>query len=196
MFPTTIWTTTRQAGRDDALALDDVARQYRQPVLDYIKRRGFQGHDADDVCQDVFVRILQGEVLAKADQERGRFRSLLLSVTTHVILDRLRRRRDVTVEWIEPSVEPQEFDRGWALHLTERALERLREDGSPYYDVLAGHLNGQPQDRNRLWIARGKLAAEIRREVAQTCATREDYEEEMGHLCQYLGPRRAVPATE
>ena len=192
MFPTTIWTTIHQAGRDDATALDDVARRYRQPVLDYIKRRGFQGPDAEDLCQDVFLRILQGGVLAKADQQRGRFRSLLLSVTTHVILDRLRRRRQTPVEGIELPAEAQEFDRGWALHLTERALDRLRDEGSPYYEVIEGHLSGRPQDRNRLWIARSKLAAHIRREVAYTCATREDYEEEMAWLCQYLGPRRAA----
>ena len=196
MFPTTIWATIHQAGREDAFALEDVARRYRQPVLEYIRRRGFQGHDADDICQDVFLRILQGDVLAKADEQRGRFRSLLLSVTTHVILDRLRRRRDVNVETIEAHVEPQDFDRGWALHLTERALDRLREEGSPYFEVLSGHLAGQPQDRNRLWIARGKLAAEIRKEVAHTCFSREDFEDEMNYLCQYLGPRRAAPGPE
>jgi RNA polymerase sigma factor (sigma-70 family) len=192
MFPTTIWATIHEAGREDATALEDVARRYRQPVLEYIRRRGFQGHDAEDVCQDVFLRILQGDVLAKADRQRGRFRSLLLSVTTHVIQDRLRRRREVQVDGLEPRAEPQDFDQGWVLHLTERALERLREEGSPYYQVLEGHLAGQPQDRNRLWIARSKLAAHIRREVAFTCASREDFEEEMGYLCQYLGPRRAA----
>jgi RNA polymerase sigma factor (sigma-70 family) len=196
MFPTTIWATIHQAGRHDALAMEDVARRYRQPVLEYIRRRGFAGHDAEDVCQDVFLRVLQGGVLAKADEERGRFRSLLLSVTTHVILDRLRRRRDVNLETLEARAEPQDFDRGWALHLTERALDRLREDGSPYFEVLSGHLAGQPQDRNRLWIARGKLAAEIRKEVAQTCLSPEDFEEEMRHLSQYLGPRRAAAGAE
>ncbi len=191
MFPTTIWTTIRQAGDHDTVALQEVAERYRRPVLEYIRRRGFQGNDAEDVCQDVFLRVLQGGVLAKADRERGRFRSLMLAVTSHVILDRFRKRRDVPVEDIEPpSHEPiDEFDRSWALHLTERAIERLREDGSPYYDVLEGHLAGQPQSRNKLWIARKKLAAEIRREVAFTCATREDFDEEMAHLAPYLRPR-------
>ncbi len=190
MFPTTIWTTIHRAGGQDAEALSVVAERYRDPVLEYIKRRGFRGGDADDVCQDVFLRVLQGGVLAKADQERGRFRSLLLSVTTHVIQDRLRRRREMPVEDIEPPARDEpEFDQGWALHLAERALERLREQRSPYFDVLEAHLTGQAQDRNKLWIARTKLAALIRQEVAFTCASRADYEAEMAYLAPYLRPR-------
>ncbi len=190
MFPTTIWTTIRQAGDQDAEALQNVGVLYRPPVLEFIRRRGFQGSDAEDLCQDVFVRMLQGGVLAKADRNRGRFRSLLLSVTTHVIQDRLRKRRDVPVEDLDPGAAGAEFDRGWALHLTERAMSQLRDQGSPYYEVLAGHLTGQPQNRNKLWIARKKLASQIRQEVAYTCSNRADFEEEMAYLSQYLKPRK------
>jgi RNA polymerase sigma-70 factor (ECF subfamily) len=162
VFPTTIWTTIREAGADDRQALETFADRYRGPVLEYIQRRGFRGADADDICQDVFVRVLKGGVLAKADRARGRFRSLLLAVTTRVIQDRLRKRRETPVETIEPEhVDETEFDRAWAWHLTARALERLREQGSPYYEVLEEHLAGRPQDRQRLWIARKKLAARL-----------------------------------
>jgi RNA polymerase sigma-70 factor (ECF subfamily) len=201
MFPTTIWTTIHQAGAQDSGALADVARRYRQPVLEFICRRGFQGADAEDLCHDVFLRVLKGGVLAKADRDRGRFRSLLLSVTVHVIQDRLRKRREVPVEDLEPPQRESEFDEGWALHLTERALQRLQEQGSPYYDVLEGHLSGRRQDRNKLWIARRKLAAQVRQEVACTCATRADYEGELAYLSKYLRPservrRRPVPNEE
>jgi RNA polymerase sigma factor (sigma-70 family) len=192
VFPTTIWTTIRQAGALDSSALADVAERYRQPVLEFIGRRGFQGADAEDLCQDVFLRVLKGGVLAKADRDRGRFRSLLLSVTVHVIQDRLRKRREVPVEDPEPPQRQREFDAGWALHLTQRALERLQAQGSPYYDVLEGHLAGRRQDRNRLWLARKKLAGLMRQEVAYTCATRADYEAELAYLAQYLRPEDRV----
>ena len=164
----------------------DVAQRYRQPVLEFIRRRGFQGPDAEDLCQDVFLRLLKGGVLAKAARDRGRFRSLLLSITVHVIQDRLRKRREIPVEDLEPPQRETEFDEGWALHLTERAIRRLQEQGSPYYDVLEGHLTGQRQDRNKLWIARRKLATLIRQEVAHTCATRADYEAELAYLSQFM----------
>ena len=100
-------------------------RSYESRVV--VPRIGLQGHDAEDLCQDVFVCVLAGGVLAKADPDRGRFRSLLLAVTTHVIFDRLRKRCEVPVEDIEPPQPdaPDEFDRSWALHGTERAIQRL-----------------------------------------------------------------------
>ena len=188
MFPTTIWTTIRQAGGDDAAALQEFACAYRAPVLAFIQGRGFRASDADDICQDVFVRVLAGGVLAKADRDRGRFRSLLLAVTTRVIQDRLRKKREPVVNGLEPSARDPEFDRAWALHLTERAMERLQGQGSPYYDVLAGHLCGEKQDRQKLWIARRKLAALVRHEVALTCAGRDGFEEELAYLARYLRP--------
>jgi hypothetical protein len=191
VFPTTIWTTIRQAGGSDTEALQEFARSYRIPVLEFIRRRGFGASDAEDICQDVFVRVLDGGVLAKADRDRGRFRSLLLAVTTRVIQDRLRKRRMPVVDDLEPAASDPEFDRAWALHLTERAIERLQAQKSPYYDVLAGHLCGEKQDRQKLWIARRKLAALVRHEVALTCAGREDYEDELAYLAPYLRPRGA-----
>ena len=190
MFPTTVWTTIRQAGGRDPEALEDFAARYRAPVLGYLRGRGFAVNDADDICQDVFVRVLAGGVLAKASQDRGRFRSLLLAVTTRVIQDRFRKRREPVLEHVEPAAAETDFDRAWAWHLTERALERLQETGSPYYEVLTAHLSGRKQSRNKLWIARRKLAALIRREVAFTCATTADAEEELAYLSRYLRPAK------
>ena len=190
VFPTTIWTTIRQAAADDRDALEGFAERYRTPVLRFIRSRGVSAEDAEDVCQDVFVKILRAGVLSKADAERGSFRSLLLTIARNAALDRFRRRSGapVEIETVEPATNDPEFDREWAWHLTERALERLRDDGSPYYDVLRGHLDGQVQDRNRLWIARRKLAALLKNEVAFTCATQADFEDELAHLAQYLRP--------
>ena len=190
MFPTTVWTTIAKAGASDRGALELFAERYRPPVVEYLRRRGFEGNDVEDLCQDVFLRVLAGGVLAKADRSRGRFRSLLLAVTTHVIQDRFRKRREVPVEDLDPPQDDRDFDRGWAWHLTERALDRLREQGSPYYGVLESHLAGHRPDRNKLWIARRKLAALIRREVAFTCATRAEFDEELAYLAQFLRPNR------
>lgn len=186
MFPTTVWTVIRDAGGRDPAALERFAGDYRAPVLSYIRGRGLP--DAEDLCQDVFVRVFSGDVLAKADEARGRFRGLLLTVVRRVIQDSLRRRRpDTPVENLEPAARDPDFDRAWVLHLTERALERLRERESPYYAVLKGHLAGEAQNRNKLWIARNKLAALIRHEIALTCRSHEEFEEEAAYLSTFLG---------
>ncbi len=194
MFPTTMWSTIREAGQRDNVALGRFAERYRPAVLAFARRRGFAEGDAEDICQDVFVRLLRGNVLAGAHPEKGRFRSLLLAVTQHVIIDRLRRQRSVPIEAIatQSSERDEVFDREWVLHLAATALDRLGEQGSPYYPVLKDHLAGIHQDRKRLWIARRKLIALIRHEIAMTCASHREFEEEVAYLSAYLRPGRAA----
>lgn len=200
MFPTTVWTSIRRAGEDDGDSLRAFAEGYRPAVLAYVRARGFDAQTAEDLCQDVFVRVLRGGVLGKADPARGRFRSLMLTVTTRVIQDHLRRdhvRHDHARSEAERALargEPErveeapDFDRAWAWHVTERALARLREQGSPYHQVLVDHLEGRATTRNRLWIARKKLSAAVRAEVASTCASHEDFEQEIAYLARFLRP--------
>jgi FAD/FMN-containing dehydrogenase len=189
-FPTTIWATIEQAGDRETAALESFGARYRPAVLGYLHGRGFREPLAEDLCQMVFVRVLAGDVLARADPERGRFRSLLLTVTKRVVQDHLRRRPpEPSRADLDPAGADAAFDHEWTVALAARALEELRRQGSPYYDVLAGHLTGQPQDRNRLWNARCRLAELIRREVAFSCATREQFEEELAYLAPYLRPR-------
>ena len=68
----------------------------------------------------------------------------------------------------------------------EAALARLEADGSPYYGVLRGHLAGIKQDRQKLWLARRKLVAGIRHEIASTCGSHVDFERELAHLARFL----------
>ncbi len=157
-------------------------------MLRYIGGRGFSSTDAEDVCQDVFVRLFKGKVLSRAESSRGRFRSFLLSVVTHVIQDRLRKRQDLPVPDLEVVDRDPDFDREWMLELTERAMARLREQSASYFEVVQGHLAGRRQDRNKLWIARGKLLSLIRGEVALTCSSEEEFQEELAYLTQFLRP--------
>ncbi len=198
-FPTTLWTTIRRAGEADPGALERFALRYRAPVLEYLRRRGYRQHDAEDICQDVFVRVLRQGVLQKADRERGRFRSLLLTITLRTLQDRARKRSEQPDSGLVDAlshdrsgpVRDDEFDETWALSLAERAMTLLRQQGSTYYPVLVDHLSGTKVDRNKLWIARSKLINLIRREVALTCATPEDLEDELLHLSSYLRPKAA-----
>ena len=193
MFPTTVWTVIRKAGASDPQAIEGFARDYRPPVLRYIERKGFSGNDAEDLCQEVFLRILSGNVLARVDRGLGRFRSLVLAVTTHVLqhaqLKASREpRREPDLPDLEVGATDADFDAAWILHLAERAMIRLEGSDSPYYQVLRGHLSGAAQDRSKLWIARKKLIALIRDEVARTCSSPEQVEEELAHLSPFLRP--------
>ena len=189
MFPTTVWDLVHDAGARDPEALERFARDYRPPVLEYVRRR-VPAADGEDICQDVFVRLLAGGVLSRADAEKGSFRRLLRTITQRVIIDWYRRRQRVAQVEIEPAAPEPDFDRAWARHLLERALERLRRESEGYFDVLAGHLAGEKQGRGKLWIARRKLKGLIRHEIALTCRSPGEIEEECALLAPYLRPAK------
>jgi hypothetical protein len=190
MFPTTVWSDIHHAADSDPEALQNFANHYRPAIRAFLKHRGFRDSEADDICQDVFVRVLAGDVLAGADPAKGRFRSLMLAVTRHVVLDRHRKRREGPLPDLSHVAEETDetFDREWILHLSRLALAYLESQGSPYHAVLRDHLAGIKQDRNKLWIARRKLIARIRHEIALTCSSHDQFEEEVAYLSSYLRP--------
>lgn len=149
-FPTTFWST--MAERPDR-ARQELFTRYRAPVFNYILNQGYSESDADDLTQEVFLRISREEFLRKADRARGKFRSLVLAVTRHVLSkERSRRSRQKAAsleqEDLDDSVpaaaadepEDQRFNILWIQNLVNLALERLmqetRPDGPRYYDAL------------------------------------------------------------
>jgi RNA polymerase sigma factor (sigma-70 family) len=190
VFPTTIWDVVRAAGDRDPGALEQIAQEYRAPVVAFIRSRGIDADQAEDLCQEVFVRLLAGNVLAKADAAKGRFRNLLCTVTVRVIQDWGRRRRDIPAQDLDLTVAAPSFDQIWVLHLLERALKRLKETSPRSHEVVRRHLAGDHPDRNKLWIARRKLVSMMRREIALTCGSSREIEEEIAHLSPYLRPAK------
>ncbi len=57
-------------------ALATLCKAYWNPNYAFIRRRGHPVEQA----QDFFAYVLEGELLAKADSERGRFRAFLRTV--------------------------------------------------------------------------------------------------------------------
>ena len=89
-FATTRWSlildarTGPEAGR---VALEQICRDYRQPVLSYVRRHGYAAPDAEDLTQDFFARLLEQGWHARADPSRGRFRSFLLTALRRFMSD-------------------------------------------------------------------------------------------------------------
>ena len=91
-MPSTMWTLLSRAREGNAGELDSLLRQYRPPVLAFVRTLVRDPEEAEDVTQEVFVTVLQDGILAKADRLKGKFRSLLLAVARHVISERWRAR--------------------------------------------------------------------------------------------------------
>ena len=81
-FYTTRWSVVLAAqgkSTGDAFeSLEALCRQYWPPLYSYVRHRGHAAHDAQDLTQAFFARLLEKDWLTAVDQEKGRFRSFLL----------------------------------------------------------------------------------------------------------------------
>src|SRR5262245_23416363 len=149
-FPSTIWTSI---ARNPERARARVFSAYRIPIFNYVRNQGFSEHDAEDLSQEVFIRVCRDEFLKKVDRAKGKFRSLLLAVTRNVIHDERANRRKARPVSVEqggsggrkmdlPAEEPSDkgFDELWVQNLTRLGLENLQKEcaggGPKYYEAL------------------------------------------------------------
>ena len=159
-FPSSIWTTILEIRRDRSRVQEEVVLLYRAPVAGFIRSQGVDDKDVEDLAQEVFMRVCGDGFLEKVDPSKGRFRSLLITVTRHVI-DSFRRRElaaqrdrrrevslDETIDIPSEPVDEPAFDRLWATNLMTQAMKRLSED--PAMAALRFQLEGQ-QSMSRSW---------------------------------------------
>ena len=187
VFATTRWTLVRRAGdgkgtegsAGDALA--ELCRIYWRPIFLYICSRDYSVPEAQDLTQNFFLMILQGDLLSRADEGRGRFRSFLLG-SLRYFLDHARERnaaekRGGKIQFISWDAQPAQsqlwipeeapasperlFDLSWATTVVEQAIARLREECERHgrlrlFEVLNQHLAA---DRSEVSYA--PLAADL-----------------------------------
>jgi RNA polymerase sigma-70 factor (ECF subfamily) len=150
-FPTTRWTLVVAAGdphrKEARSALVSLCEAYWYPLYAYLRRRGYPADQAQDLTQEFFTRVLEGRYLDRADPEKGRFRSFLLSSMKFFVADEEDRQRArkrgggqlISLEFCsgeehyqrEPAHDetPERiFERRWALSVLDRVVEKLREE--------------------------------------------------------------------
>jgi DNA-directed RNA polymerase specialized sigma24 family protein len=100
-FATTQWSlitrATTPSPEGDA-ALEALCRAYWFPVYAFARKQGCSASDAEDVTQEFFAEIVQGEFLRRADAERGRFRSYLFTAVKRRIINTHERATAQSVE--------------------------------------------------------------------------------------------------
>ena len=151
-FRQTQWSLVRRAASFDSPesreALESLCRAYWFPIYAFIRRQGHSPHDAQDLTQDFFARLLAGNSIARADSQLGRFRTFLLGALKHFLADAQRkadawkRGRGVEIVSFEQvqaeeryQLEPVDnwtpekiFEQRWTVVLLEAAAARLREE--------------------------------------------------------------------
>src|ERR1700675_377963 len=133
-FPTTRWNLVVAAGdahgKAARFALFSLCENYWYPLYAYLRRRGYPADRAQDLTQDFFLRVLEGRYLDRADPEKGRFRSFLLTSLKFFVADeedrqRTSKRGGGMVVSLEFSSGEEWYQRGPAHDETpERIFER------------------------------------------------------------------------
>jgi RNA polymerase sigma-70 factor (ECF subfamily) len=152
VFSTTHWSLVLAAQGDDsgpaAKALASLCESYWYPLYAFVRRRGYGPHDAQDLTQAFFEKLLEKNTLKVVSQEKGRFRSFLLGALKHFLANEWDRSRaakrgggtvaisldqgDAEARYrLEPADEMSAdrlFERRWAMTLLDQVMKRLREE--------------------------------------------------------------------
>ncbi len=76
LFPNTRWSVvlaaTQRPSPESAAALEALCQAYWYPLYAYVRRCGQTPHDAQDLTQEFFCRLLEKRWLAAADREKGK----------------------------------------------------------------------------------------------------------------------------
>ena len=148
-------------------AMAELCRTYWYPLYAYVRRRGHETSEAEDLTQEFFARLLAKDYLAGVDPEKGKFRAFLLASLKHFLMNEWDRSRAQKRGGGKPLVsldalsaegryrlEPAHnltaerlFERQWALTVLEQVLARLQAEWASHgrqaiFDALKGSLTG------------------------------------------------------
>lgn len=169
VFATTSWSLVVQAATPESpeasFALADLCEAYWYPLYSFVRRKGYQREEAEDLTQSFFSELLEKKQLSVADQQRGRFRTFLLAALDHFINKQWRAKNalkrgggasiisfDFQLADKQYSNEPfhewtpqKIFERNWALAILSKALAGVKEqyessDKSDLFEELKVYL--------------------------------------------------------
>lgn len=152
-FNTTHWTMVLACEDEDnsaraQAALASLFQTYWYPLYAYVRRRGYSQQDAEDLVQAFCLHLQEKHAIAKADRQRGKFRTFLLSSLQNFLSHEWERARaqkrgggrelirldaeqaDARYR-LEPvdTVTPETiFEKRWAHALLEQTITDLRAD--------------------------------------------------------------------
>jgi RNA polymerase sigma-70 factor (ECF subfamily) len=166
-FLTTHWSLIEGSKSDDdrsraliGLLLD----RYWKPVYFYLRRKGHNNEEAKDLTQGFFHEIvLNRDLIQRADQSKGRFRSFLLHALEQYLIDvrhkqnaqkRIPKDKLVSLDTVEETVFPhvhqdmtaeESYNYGWMSALLDRVLSDveakcLEQDMSIHWNIFNDRL--------------------------------------------------------
>ena len=151
-FPHTRWSVVlaarKETSEQSAAALETICKAYWYPLYAYVRRCGQSPHDAQDLTQEFFARLLEKRWLDSADRDKGKLRTFLIVALkkfmakewrrataqkrggnqTHVPMDTAFAESRYSADASTTLPADDIFEQQWALTLIELTLERLQKE--------------------------------------------------------------------
>jgi DNA-directed RNA polymerase specialized sigma24 family protein len=155
-FLTTHWSLIEDVKKrpdQDRALIGLLLERYWKPVYCYLRQKGYDNEQAKDLTQGFFQEIvLNRNLVQRADQAKGRFRSFLLHALNQYLIDEKRKQaaqkripkdKLVPLDLVEPLVLPQTvtelgpedcFNYAWKSALLDQTLSQVeakcRQEGT------------------------------------------------------------------
>lgn len=143
------------AGGDDSVArhaLEILCERYWYPLYAYVRRRGHEPAESENLTQGFFVMLLERDTIQKADPDRGRFRAFMLGMLKKYMTDEWRKKHaakrggfassfsldfqsaeeQFCREPVDNETPERLFERRWALSLLDNTMARLESEYSEH----------------------------------------------------------------
>jgi len=151
-FTATDWGVVRRArepgSAEGSAALEKLCRTYWYPLYAFVRRRGYERPEAQDLTQAFFARLLEKDYLRGVDRNKGKFRSFLLAAVEHFLANEWRRANaqkrggkftftsldDTSAEQqyltvAGANLTPEQlFEQQWAMTLLQQTLGGLQQE--------------------------------------------------------------------
>jgi len=174
-FATTHWSVISAAGKSSSpqqkQALETLFQSYWFPLYAYLRRRGYDTHQAEDLTQAFFLHILEKKDLQTVDPKYGKFRSFLLARLKYFLSDERDRTQakkrgggkkiiSLSIQnaegqyALEPAIQLSPellFEKSWALTVLEQTIDRLEtemadKNKQKLFDCLKVYLTADEDD--------------------------------------------------
>ncbi len=175
-FATTRWSLIVRAAKPDDpeshAALATLCQSYWYPIYAYVRRRVADVHEAQDLTQSFFARLLEQGTMARANPDKGRFRAFLLTSCKRFLINEWERaaaakrggdRRllslDLDVgesryaaEAVDTLTPERLYEQQWAITLLARVMDQLQAECAAkgkqaQFEQLKGYLSGSARTR-------------------------------------------------